>query len=610
MRPQIIAPDKTRAALDDLRATLERRCAVSSHMLCPIEFTSALLGMCAAESCGKCTPCRVGLSQLKSLIDNVLDGTADIKTIDLIARTARNIYLSADCAIGYGAAQMAMEAVSAFRDDFEHHVQLGCCGLSRESAIPCTAQCPAGVDIPGYLALVRAKRYTDAVRLIRKDNPLTVVCGLVCEHPCELACRRSMVDDPLNIRGIKRYAAEHMEADYRPEIAPSTGKNIAVVGGGPAGLSVAYYLALMGHTPTIFEQRQALGGMLRYGIPAYRLPRERLDQEIQWLLDCGVRATCDVSIGQDITLDDLRRDFDAVYLAIGAHSDRKLNIDGEDAEGVISAVEMLRRMGENDQWDFFGQDIVVVGGGNVAMDVARTAVRLGARRVTIVYRRRMIDMTAQPEEITGAIEEGCVLMELSAPLRVETKEGKVAGLRVKPQIVGALDSRRPQVSDADAAEIVLPCDKVLVAVGQGIDSRVLDASGISVARGRIVTTNDVEIPGLSGLFAGGDCVSGPATVIRAVAAGKEAAVAIDAYLGFDHQIIEEIDIPLEQGATLPSCARSNMVERDALTRGNDFALIEEGLTEEEAIQEASRCLRCDRFGFAAFRGGRVASCQK
>jgi len=608
MRPQIIAPDKARLALDNLRKTLERRSAVSSHMLCPVEFTSALLGMCAAESCGKCTPCRVGLIQLKALIDEVLDGTANEGTIDLIARTARNIYLSADCAIGYGAAEMAVEAVTAFRDDFEHHVQEGCCGLSRERAVPCTAQCPAGIDIPGYMALVKAGRCTDAVRLIRRDNPLTVVCGLVCEHPCELACRRTMVDDPLNIRGIKRYATDHMESDYRPDIAPPTGKKVAVIGGGPAGLSTAYYLALMGHAPTIFEQREALGGMLRYGIPAYRLPRERLDQEIEWLLACGIEANCGISMGTDCSLADLHRDFDAVYIAIGAHSDRKLGIEGEDAAGVISAVEMLRRMGEGDQWDFSGQNIVVVGGGNVAMDVARTAVRLGAERVTLVYRRRMIDMTAQPEEIAGAIEEGCVLMELSAPLSVETEEGRVIGLRVQPQIVGALDAGRPRVHDADADDVVIPCDTVLVAIGQGIDSQALDAAGIPVAHGRIVTVHDVEIMGFPGLFAGGDCVSGPATVIRAVAAGKEAAHHIDQYLGFDHDIIVDIDIPVEYTGMVPSCARSNMVERDASSRKNDFALIEEGLTEEEAFQEASRCLRCDRFGFASFRGGRVTPC--
>ena len=331
-RLHVVERSEAQAVMDGLHEAVEKRLSVSSLAPCPVEFTAAFVGMCATQSCGKCTPCRVGLGVLKELMDQVLEGKADEHTLELIEKTARTIYLSSDCAIGYEAGSMALTAIRGFRDDFEHHIKYHACGFKQSELVPCVSGCPAGVDIPGYIALVEAGRYTDAVKLIRKDNPLPVVCGLVCEHPCEMHCRRGMVDDPMNIRGLKRFATEHMEADYKPKKAPSTGKRIAIIGGGPAGLSCAYYLACMGHEPTIFEARHHLGGMLRYGIPNYRLPRKRLDEEIQWLLDCGINVELDTPVTEN--LPEIRKEYDAVYLAIGAHADRKLGLPGEDAEGV------------------------------------------------------------------------------------------------------------------------------------------------------------------------------------------------------------------------------------------------------------------------------------
>ena len=239
-RLHVMERSEAQAVMDGLHEALGKRLAVSSLAPCPVEFTAAYVAMCATQSCGKCTPCRVGLRNLQDLLDDVLENRADEHTLDLIEKTARSIYLSADCAIGYEAGEMALTAIRGFRDDFEHHIQKHACGFSQSQLVPCVAGCPAGVDIPGYIALIEAGRYTDAVRLIRKDNPLPVVCGLVCEHPCEMHCRRGMVDDPMNIRGLKRYATEHMESDYTPNKAKPTGKKVAVIGGGPAGLSAAY----------------------------------------------------------------------------------------------------------------------------------------------------------------------------------------------------------------------------------------------------------------------------------------------------------------------------------------------------------------------------------
>ncbi len=604
-RLHVIERSEAQRIVEDLHEALGRRMAVSSLAPCPVEFTAAFVGMCMTQSCGKCTPCRVGLSQLKTLMDDVLDGVATQGTLKLIDRTALYIYLSADCAIGYEAAGMALEAISGFRDDFEYHVAHGCCDFHQSELTPCVSGCPAGVDIPGYIALVEAGRFTDAVRLIHKDNPLPVACGLICEHPCEINCRRGMVDDPLNIRGIKRYATDHME-DYTPSKAAPTGKRVAIVGGGPAGLSAAYYLALMGHAPTIFEQRSHLGGMMRYGIPSYRLPRGRFDEEIAWILDQGVEVEYDVSVGRDVPIGDLRRDYDAVYVAIGAHADRKVGLPGEDAEGVISAVHMLREIGDGNVPDFTGQSIAVIGGGNVAMDVSRSAVRAGADRVMIVYRRRVTDMTAQDEEIAGAVAEECELLDMHAPIGIEVEDGKVSGLRVQPQIIGPVVGGRPRPRDGARESFVIPCDKVLVAVGQTIDSAPFADYGLPTKRGAISAASDGEVEGFDGLFSGGDCVSGPATVIRAIAAGKVAARNIDKYLGFDHEIVLDVDIPAVRFKGKLSCARSNMAERDAHARKEDFELMERGLTTEEALQEASRCLRCDHFGFGAFRGGRVS----
>ena len=607
-RLSIITQNKAQATIEELYKDLERRISASPPGLCPVDLASSFLKLCHAQSCGKCVPCRVGLGQLQKLMEQVLDGRADLSVIDLIEKTARNIFYSADCAIGYEAARMVLKGIRGFRDDFEEHILRGRCKFELNQPVPCVSQCPAGVDIPGYVALVAEGRYGDAVRLIRKDNPLPAVCGLICEHPCEVRCRRTMVDDPVNIRGLKRFAVDHAGDVPLPVPAVATGKKVAVIGGGPGGISAAYYLTLMGHQVTIFEQRKKLGGMLRYGIPNYRLPREELDREISHLLSLGIHVKTEVTVGEDPNIADLREEYDAVYIAIGAHIDRKIGIEGEEAQGVISAVELLREIGDDEMPDFTGKEIVVIGGGNVAMDVARSAVRLGAKRVRIAYRRRRVDMTAMEEEIEGAIEEGCELLDLHAPLRIEVDDsGRAAALWVQPQIIGPMKHGRPIPMISEKTPVRLACDIVIVAIGQGIESKEFEKQGIPVKRGVIeaMSWSGVKTKDITGVFAGGDCVTGPATVIRAIAAGKVAAANIDEFLGYNHVISADVEIPRVRLDDNRSCARVNMKVRQASERIQDFELIEEGMTCEEACQEARRCIRCDHFGFGILKGGRI-----
>jgi NADPH-dependent glutamate synthase beta subunit-like oxidoreductase len=565
------------------------------------------LRLCHAQTCGKCVPCRIGLGQLAVLIERVLDRRATLETIDEIERTARVIADSADCAIGYEAANMVLNSVRGFRDDYESHILNGRCITGLTHPVPCVTVCPAHVDIPGYIALIREKRYDDAVRLIRKDNPFPSVCGYVCEHPCEKHCRRRMVDDAINICGLKRFAVDHAKMMAAPPNALPTGKKVAVIGGGPGGLTAAFYLTQMGHDVTVYEQRPQLGGMLRYGIPNYRLPEEVLDRDLAYVLSAGIHYKTGISVGRDVNIKDIQKQYDAVYIAIGAHEDKKLHLPGEDAQNVVSAVALLRGIGENQIPDFSGKDICVIGGGNVSMDAARTALRLGAKSVTVVYRRRIEDMTALEEEIMAAVAEGCEVLPLQAPDHIEKDEnGCVSALWTRPQIIGNYShDGRPKPKDADLPPKRIPCDYVIVAIGQAIVTQPFKAIGVETTpRGAIQADTTSSVPGLYNIFAGGDAVSGPATVIRAVAAGKVAAANIDAFLGFDHKISTPVQVPPAHFTHTPPCGRVNLNHHTPQNCVGDFTLAIDGMTPEEAHQEASRCLRCDHFGFGSFKGGR------
>ena len=611
-RLKVETPDQAQLTVERLYKDLERHIIASPPGLCPVDLQLSFLKVCHAQTCGKCTPCRIGLGQLQKLMESVLEGKATMKTLQLIEDTANNIMDSADCAIGYEAAHMVLAGLVGFKEDYIHHIKTGKCNSTVNHSVPCVALCPAQVDIPGYIALVGKGRYADAIKLIRKDNPFPTACALICEHPCEARCRRNMIDAAINIRGLKRMAVDNAPANTVPvpEKAETTGKRIAIIGGGPSGLAAAYYLELMGHHAVVFEAKSKLGGMLRYGIPSYRFPRERLDQDIEAILSTGVEVHLNTKIGSgegEVPFNKLREEYDAVYIAIGAHEDKKVGIEGEDSKGVISAVEMLGSIGEEVMPDFKDKTVVVIGGGNVAMDCTRSAIRLGAKKVTIAYRRRKSDMTALPEEIEGAVAEGAELYELKAPHKIEADEnGNVVALWAEPQIIGPIDAwGRARPIRAELPLDRIPCDIIVVAIGQGVELRPFEEAGVKVKRGSIAAMDTGELANANGVFAGGDCVTGPATVIRAIAAGKVAAANIDEYLGYEHEISCDVEIPPADLSDKRPCGRIQMKEKEAGERKNNFEEFECGMTVQEACQEASRCLRCDKFGLSALKGGRT-----
>ena len=604
-RLELFTPGKDQLMIESLYKTLEQRIVASPPGLCPVDMTRAFIEMCHAQTCGKCTPCRVGLLQLKHMLTDVLNGEADYDTLDLIEETAASIMQTADCAIGFEAARMVWRVSHTCRDDFEGHIRNKRCTCMTSQPVPCVALCPAHVDIPGYIALVHAGRYADAIQLIRKDNPFPATCGFICEHPCEARCRRNMVDTSVNIRGLKRAASDLAGTVPPPPCAPSTGKKVAIVGAGPSGLASAYYLQLLGHQVTVLEMLPKLGGMLRYGIPNYRLPKERLDDDINAILETGVKVEYGKRIGTDITIQELRKEYDAVLITIGASTDKKLGIEGESAEGVISAVRFLRDVGKNLNPDLSGQEVAVIGGGNVSMDAVRTAKRLGAKKVSILYRRRVADMTALPGEIEGAVAEGIEVKTLMAPARIDVDENNhVRGVYVTPQMISKIKGGRASVRATGEPDIFVPCQTLIVAIGQDIEFQHFEEAGLPVNRGKIQTERYGGFDNMPGVFAGGDCASGPASVIKAIAAAKVVAANIDEYLGFRHTISCDVVLPEPDLRDRIPCGRVNMTEREACERVCDFEGVENCMTEAEARQEASRCLGCDHFGYGIFKGGR------
>ena len=604
-RLSVVETGKMRTTGEELRKQFAQRIAANPPGVCAVEQQLAMLKVCHAQTCGKCVPCRIGLGQLEELLEDVLDDRASEETLKLIHDTAENIKNSADCAIGFEAANMVLRGLEGFEEDYLSHVQNHTCHGSFEQPIPCVTLCPAHVDVPGYIALAGAGRYDDAVKLIRKDNPFPTACALICEHPCEKRCRRKMIDDSVNIRALKRYVVDNASADSvpTPECGPSTGKKVAVIGSGPSGLTAAYFLQLMGHQCTVFEEKDKLGGMLRYGIPNYRFPRERLQEDIDAILSTGIEVRTNTVIGTE-EMKKLREEYDAVYVAIGAHTDKKLRLEGEDSENVISAVAMLREIGDDHYPDYTGRNVVVVGGGNVAMDCARTAVRCHAESVKVVYRRRQEDMTALPEEVESAMAEGVEMITLNAPVRIEAdSQGRAAALWVQPQVIGKVKNGRPAPRNANRPEERIACDVILVAVGQDIVSEPFAECGIPVNRGRIVAESTGSVD-MDGVFAGGECVLGPSTVIRAIEGGKVAAANIDEYLGYHHPVTCDVEIPEPILNDKVASGRVNLRESEACARKTNFDGVELPMSREEALREASRCLRCDRHGCGVLRGGR------
>jgi len=470
---------------------------------------------------------------------------------------------------------------------------------------PCANRCPAGVDIPRYVKAVADGRYNDAVEVIRETNPLPSVCGRVCPHTCELSCDRGVVDEPIAINQLKRIATDLATpvTDRAVEAEPS-GHSVAVVGGGPAGLSAAWFLANAGHAVTVFDARREPGGMLRYGIPDYRLPRAVLDQDLDALRQVGVEFVGERRLGRDLSVGGLLQEgHHAVFLALGAWRGRSLGVPGEDADGVFGGVPFLVQVAEGELTAVTGS-VAVVGGGNTAVDAARTAVRLGADEVRLLYRRERDQMPAFGHEVDAAVDEGVLLECLVSPLEVMTKSGRVVGTRLQRMALGPKDaSGRPRPVPIPGAERMVPTDLLITAIGEVPDRDALAAErGGETNRWGPEGDDATAATSADGVFAGGDFVTGPSTAIAASAAGRRAADSIDAWLrtgvagGRPPLVVSrranlaEVTPDLFPGVAHE--ARAPTPERPAQARAHDFEEVETGLPEPEAHDEAVRCLQC------------------
>ncbi len=587
--------------------TFARRVEATPPGMCPLAVQLTMLQASGAQTCGKCVPCRDGIPQLAAMLKRVVDCDADEGVLEGLRALAEMIRDTSDCAIGYEAARSVLEGLDTFADEYASHLRDRSCQEGVGQTVPCETLCPAHVDVPAYIALTAAGDYAGAVNMVRKDNPFPTACAFVCEHPCETRCRRTLIDAPINIRGIKKFAVDQMPADQvaPPPRSVDTARTVAVIGGGPSGLTCAYFLALMGHRVTVFEERAQLGGMLRYGIPAYRFPRERLDEDIRGILNAGtITARCGEAVGAH-EMAEIADTYHAVYVSIGAQTGKSLRIDGVDAEGVVSAVDLLGAIGDGDYPDFTGKRVVVVGGGNVAMDCARTSVRAGADEVSVVYRRRKDDMTALPAEVESAIAEGVEMIVLEAPVSIEADErGHCTALITQPQMIGPVRGGRPAPVAADKPTRRIEADVILIAVGQNVVSGPFEEFGMQTTWGCFNADEHLAAEGHDHVFVGGDCQIGPSTVIRAIGAGKVAARNIDEFLGYHHKLPCDVEVPEPLPNDRTPKGRVEITERPARERRLDFDGVENGMSREEVVQECGRCLRCDRFGCGVMEGGR------
>ena len=528
-------PKSSDVKIGKLLDKFENKVKVYPPGTCPLTVQLSLLQSSKNQTCGKCVPCRDGLPQLETLLKSILDGDATMETYEQMKKLATMIKDTADCAIGYQSAIEVLQGLETFHDEYISHIEKHECPGEMGQKVPCINMCPAHVDIPGYIALVGNEDYAGAINLIRKDNPLPTACAMICEHPCEERCRRNLIDDSINIRGLKKYAVDQVAADQVavPKANVSTGKKIAVIGGGPAGLTAAYFLGQMGHKVTIYERQKALGGMLRYGIPNYRFPKDRLDEDIRAILSAGgIEVKYEAKVGTEIAIKEIADEYDAMFVAIGAQAGKKLRLENIDANNVFSAVEMLDEIGHGHRPDYTGKTVAVIGGGNVAMDAARTALRLGAE-VHIVYRRSEEELPARVEEVHHAKEEGVQFDLLTNPVEVLEEDGWVKGIKCVRMELGEPDaSGRRRPVPVEGSEFVIDVDTVIMSLGTSPNPLISSTTkGLEINKRKCIVAD--ETTGQTskiGVFAGGDAVTGAATVILAMGAGKAAAKGIDEYL--------------------------------------------------------------------------------
>jgi NADH-quinone oxidoreductase subunit F len=582
---------------------------VMDETSCMVDVAKFFLGFTADESCGKCTPCREGTQQLLRILERITQGQGVPEDLDRLEQLSRVMKSASLCGLGQTVPNPVLSALRYFRHEYESHIHDKYCptgACKRLSAPPCQATCPTGQDASTYIALIGHGNFDKAWQIIRKENPLPMTLGRVCPHPCEASCKRGEVDQPISICALKRFAADTMRErlkEFEPAPIYFPNDKVAVIGAGPAGLTVGYDLVLKGYPVTIFEQLPMAGGMLAVGIPEYRLPRDVLHDEIEAIKRLGVEIKVGIKIGCDISFEQLKeRGYKAFFLGVGAHNGLKLRIPGEDEfEGFQDATTFLRKVNLGNR-NSPGQKVCILGGGNSAIDAARTSLRLGAEEVHILYRREREQMPAHPPEIEAALEEGVKITFLTSPVRILGKEGKAAGIECLRNKLGEPDaSGRRRPIPIEGSEFVVECDTILPAVGQEPDFSFLNGDyQLAVSRrNRLVVEENTLTTNVPGFFAGGDAVTGPATVVQAIAAGHRAAVSIDCFLrGEDfngywypkpHLMVDRLDLTEDDERLI----RPSVYELHVGERIKSFKEVELGFDANTAMCEARRCLRCD-----------------
>jgi len=564
---------------------------------CMVDVARYFLSFTQSESCGKCVPCRAGTKQLLDILENICNGKGKLEDIDLLLQLSDSIKAGSLCGLGQTAPNPILTTIRYFREEYEEHINKHHCRAAVCAGLvsaPCTHTCPSGVDVPRYIRFILQGKPGAAVAVIREKIPFPAVCGLVCFHPCEAKCRRAQLDEAIAIRMLKGYAATHDTGEWkeRSKIAPATGKKVAIIGSGPAGLTAAYYLAKLGHSVTVFEALAEAGGMMRFGIPDYRLPKDILAAEIKEIEDVGVEIRTNTRVE---SIDKLFQEgYNSVFAAVGANQGISIGVEGEGSPGVIDGIDFWRDVSLGKKVEL-GDRVAIIGGGNAAIDSARTALRLGVKEVTIFYRRTMAEMPASSEEVEEAIHEGIKIELLVAPSTIFSRNSHVEMEFIRMEL-GAMDSsgrRRPV--PILGSEFTESFDTIIAAIGQRPE--VPGQFNLSTDRGNIIKVDpDTLSTDKEGVFAGGDAVSGPASVIEAIAAGRQAAISIDKYLGGSGIIDEVLAPPEEELAPLGEAeekGRPPMPALQAEKRVGNFSQVELGYDDERAIEEATRCLRCD-----------------